>query len=70
MNAKIEIRTIFGNVLFEHEAENNTLKKTLEEAVKNGVKLCAADLHGADLRGADLRGANLCSANLCDARTN
>ena len=50
---KIEIKSINGNVLFSHEEENNTLKKTVE----------LADLRGADLRGAiigrDSTGANL-----------
>ena len=59
MKTKIEIKTIFGNVLFEYEAEDNNIKKTLEAAVKSGADIRGADLSGADLRGADLRGAYL-----------
>ena len=43
MKTKIEIKSVFGNVLFEFEKENNTIKDTLVEAVKRGV-----DLRGAD----------------------
>ena len=61
---KIQIKSIFGKVLFEYKKENNTIKDTLIEALKNGANLYGADLYGADLRGADLRGANLRGANL------
>ena len=63
MKLKIQIKNRWtGLVLFEYEKENNTVKDTLIEAVKNGADLrgadlCGADLYGADLRGADLRGA-------------
>lgn len=46
---KIQIKSIFGNLLFEHEKENNTIKDTVEEAVKQD-----ADLGGANLRDAYL----------------
>ena len=62
MKTKIEIKSIFGNVLFEFEKENNSVKDTLIEAVKRG-----ADLYGAYLRGADLRGAYLGGAYLYGA---
>ena len=79
---KIQIKSVFGNVLFEYEKEDNTIKDTLVEAVKRGADLrgaylrgadlrgaylSGADLRGAYLRGADLRGANLRGANLCGA---
>ena len=82
MKTKIEIKSIFGNVLFEFEKENNTVKDTLIEAVKRGADLrgaylggadlrdaylCDAYLRGADLRGAYLRGADLRGAYLRDA---
>ena len=72
MKTKIEIKSIFGQVLFEYEKENNTIKDTLEQAVKRAANLYGADLRfadlcGADLRFADLRGANLCGADLCGA---
>ena len=60
---KIEIKNRWtGNILFEYLSENNTIKKTVSEAIKSGADLCGADLCGADLRGANLRGANLCGA--------
>ena len=66
---KIQIKSIYGSVLFEYEKENNTTKNTLMVAVKKGADLRGADLRGADLRGADLsfaylRGANLSFADL------
>ena len=59
MKTKIEIKSVFGNVLFEFEKENNTVKDTLVEAVKRGADLGGAYLGGADLRGAYLGGADL-----------
>ena len=64
---KIQIKSIFGDVLFEYEKENNTLKDTLEKAVKNGADLSGANLSGADLRWADLSEANLSGADLSEA---
>ena len=61
---KIEIKTMWGDIIFTHEKENNTVKDTLQEAVKSGADLRGADLRGADLRGADLRGADLGGADL------
>ena len=43
-----------ASVLFEYESEENSLKITLQAAVKSG-----ADLDGADLRGANLDGEKL-----------
>ena len=68
----IEIKNINGDVIFKHEAENNTVKLTVEEAVKKNVCLTLADLEGAELAGANLkgaifRGANLRGANLKSA---
>ena len=67
MKIKIDIKSIFGNVLFSFEKDNNTIKDTLEEANFRGVNLRGADLRGADLGYANLRGANLRDANLRDA---
>ena len=64
MEVKIEIKSIFGNVLFEFSKENNTIKDTIIEAVKRGANLRGANLHGADLGDADLHGADLGDADL------
>ena len=64
MKTKIQIKSIFGEVLFEFEKENNTAKNTVEEAVSKKINLGGANLGDADLGGADLRGANLCDADL------
>ena len=53
MKTKIEIKSIFGNLLFEFEKGNNTVKDTLLESIKIGANLSYADLRGADLNGAN-----------------
>ena len=68
MKVKIEIKNRFtGKILFEFETENNTILKTLKEAIMRGADLSGAYLRGADLRGAYLRGADLSGADLRDA---
>jgi hypothetical protein len=82
MKIKIDIKSVFGNVLFSLEKENNTIKDTLAEAYLKdadlgdanleyanlkGVNLRGVNLRGADLRNANLEGANLRDANLRDA---
>jgi hypothetical protein len=67
METKIEIKTVFGQVLFEFEKENNSIKDTLSEAVKNRANLRCADLRRANLGGADLHSATLGGADLSDA---
>ena len=62
---KLSILSSFNaSLLFEYEAEKNSLKITLQAAVKNGANLRGANLYCADLRGADLDGAYLYGANL------
>ena len=34
MEIKLQIKSVFGKVLFEYKKENNTIKKTLEESYK------------------------------------
>ena len=51
-------------MLFEHEAEYNTVSATLVAAVKAGANLAGAYLAGANLAGAYLGGAYLGGANL------
>ena len=64
METTIEIKHFLGQVLFSHAEENNTIRKTVEEAVKKGVSLRETDLRGADLRIVNLRGVNLYGADL------
>ena len=44
MKTKIEIKSIFGDLLFTYEAENATIKDAVEKAVKEKVSLRSADL--------------------------
>ena len=62
---KISILNRFSaSVVFEADIENNTVKLTLELALKSSADLYGANLRGANLRGANLYGANLDGANL------
>ena len=64
-NIKISIKNCWtGSIIFEYSSVDNTLAKTVLEALKGGADLRGADLRGADLRGADLYGADLCEADL------
>ena len=62
MKTKFQIKSVFGNLLFEYECES--LKEAVCEANLRGANLYGANLRGANLREANLRGANLSGANL------
>ena len=65
---KIQIKSSFtAAVLFEHDTENNSIRMTLELAIKSGANLSYANLSRANLRGADLSGADLSGAHLSGA---
>jgi uncharacterized protein YbdZ (MbtH family) len=61
---KIEIKSIYGSVVFGYDCESNTILKTLLKAIEAKAYLQWADLRWADLRWADLRGADLRGADL------
>ena len=60
----IQIKSIYGSVLFEYEAVDNTIAKTVQEAIRSHANLSHANLSSANLRSADLSSADLRSANL------
>ncbi len=64
---KIQIKSIYGSVLFEYEKEDNTIKETLLKAIEGGAYLRGANLRGANLISADLSYADLSYANLISA---
>jgi hypothetical protein len=65
LKMKLSILSRFNaSLIFEYESEENSLKITLQAAVKNGADLYGADLYGADLYGASLYGADLRGADL------
>jgi len=70
MKTKIQIKSVFGSLLFELECENNSIKNTIAEANNSGANLSGANLIGANLIGANLIGANLSGANLIGADHN
>ena len=53
-----------GSIIFEYSSVDNTLAKTVLEALKGGADLCGANLRGANLREADLYGAK-CTYMAC-----
>ena len=63
MNIQIKSR-FSAEVLFEHDCENNSIRLTLELAIKSRADLIGADLSAANLRGANLRHADLSGAYL------
>jgi len=60
----ITIKNITGTILFTHTCEDNTVKLTVEQAVRVGVNLWGANLRGVNLEGGNLRDANLMVADL------
>lgn len=66
MKTKIQIKSILGNVLFELEKEDNTIKDTVIEARRQKANLYGANLSGADLSRANLSGADLLGAKIDD----
>ena len=46
---KIQIKSIYGSVLFEYEKENNTIRETLLKAIEGDADLSYANLSGANL---------------------
>ena len=63
---RIRIRSwMFDSIIFSYECENNTIRKTVEEAVRRKISLAFADLNGVNnLSGIDLRNADLSFAKL------
>jgi len=64
---KIEIKNRTGEVIYSHECDDNTIRKTVEQAVKDHADLRNADLLNADLLNADLLNADLRNAYLRNA---
>lgn len=68
MISKIDIKDwVTGEVIFSHECEDNTIRKTVEEAVKQDIRLDYADLSNADLSNANLSYIKLEHAKLFNA---
>ena len=57
------IMDLDGDTLFTYSCKNNTIKLTLEEAVRRKVNLYRADFSGVNLSRANLSGAILPNAN-------
>ncbi len=68
MKTKIQIKSISGELIFEYECKDNTIKKTVIEAVKRNTNLSNADLSNTNLSNADLYNAKLSNADLSNAK--
>ena len=66
MNIQIKSR-LTATVLFEHDCEGNSVRLTLELAIKSGAYLIGANLSGANLNNTNLSGAYLSGADLSRA---
>ena len=65
MKTKIDIKRWDNNdVIFSYKCEDNTIGKTVEEAVKQGVSLAYANLEYTDLSNLNLSNANLSYSRL------
>ena len=67
---KREIKNVDKQVLFSYDCEDNTIKKTIEEAVKQKVNLKFADFHNLYLFNINFYNANLHSADFSYAYLN
>ena len=63
----IKLVDINGNVLYELTEENNTIKHTVETAVKAGASLKRVNLRGADLTNITLENVDLMEADFTGA---
>ena len=62
---KIKIKSIFGNVVFTHESENNTIKKTVEKFLReNEGKV----INEVDLSNLGLSGINFSSSKFSNSK--
>lgn len=64
MNKEIRIKNIDGEILFTYTCDNNSLKETIEQAIRQNINLRGADLRDINLSGSDLNHANLRYADL------
>ena len=60
----IEIKNLRGEILFACSSENNTILKTLEKAVRDGVNLAYADLRDVSFKGGRFKGGRFKNSDL------
>ena len=57
---KIEIRNRYTyEVIFTYDCEDNTIKKTVEEAVRKHVSLSCSNMSGSNMSGSDMSGSDM-----------
>ena len=59
--------SIFGKLLFEYECEENSIKKTVEQAVKEKINLSNSNLSYSDLSNSNLSYSDLSNSNLSNS---
>tara|TARA_R100000541_G_scaffold42364_1_gene49644 strand:- start:284 stop:514 length:231 start_codon:yes stop_codon:yes gene_type:complete len=60
--SKIQIKDRYGDIVYQHECENNTIKLTLEKAVSEHANLRCADLWYTYIGGANPRDVHFWNA--------
>jgi hypothetical protein len=55
MKTEIEIKSVFGKVLFSFEKEDNSIKETMIKAIRVGANLVGANLGDANLHGLKIK---------------
>lgn len=64
----IQIKNRYNNkVIFEYDCEDNTIRKTVQEAIKAKVSLVQANLAGVNLKNINFNGVNLKAVNFSDS---
>ncbi len=64
MGTTITLFDVYKKVLFTHTCEFNSVKNTVEEAIKQGVNLSMVKLHKQDLSNINLSGGDFSYADL------
>ena len=65
---KIEIKKkVTGGIIYSHDCEENTIKRTVESAIESDVNLSHADFSGADFSSVNFSGVNFSGAYLSGA---
>jgi hypothetical protein len=64
---KIQIKTVWGSLIYENEKENYTFAQAVSDANMRGANMRGANMRGANMRDANMRGADMRGANMRDA---
>ena len=60
-------KKVTGGIIYSHDCEENTIKRTVESAIESDVNLSHADFSGADFSSVNFSGVNFSGAYLSGA---